>query len=109
MKRKKTVIAFIVLSVYLSSYCLLRLSKALVHQKVFLVKTGFTGDGRSIRHILHDIGRGSYTDSDNYNKTKTPGAFAVASKSIYYPLVKLEISYWKYSQPDEIFTEWCSE
>lgn len=74
-----------------------------------LTKTGYTGDGRIILHILHDIGRGSYTDSDNYNKTKTPGALAQLSKFIYYPLVKLEISYWEHSQPDIIYTEWCSE
>ena len=110
MKRKRVIIFFAILSVYLSSYCLLRLSKVLVHQKVYLVnKVGHTSTGRRIRFIHHDIGRGSFTDSDNFNKTKTPGAFAQIKKCVYYPLVKLEISYWKYMQPDEIINEGCMQ
>jgi hypothetical protein len=111
MKRKKTVIVLIVLSVYMSSYCLLRLSKVLVHQEVALVnKTNASKNGRAICYFIHhDIGRGSFTDDNNYNKINTPGAFARISKCVYHPLVKTEISYYRHTQPREILETVCDQ
>jgi hypothetical protein len=89
----------------------LRLSKVLVHQKVSLVShTNPIKDGRAIAYFIHhDIGRGSFTDSDNFNKINTPGAFARISKFVYYPLVKTEISYYSHTQPTEILETICDQ
>jgi hypothetical protein len=109
VKRKKIVIALILVSVYLSSYGLLRLSKVLVHQEVALGNnSNATKDGKAIVYFInHEIGRGSFTN--NYNKMKTPGAFARISKCIYYPLAEAEIAYYRNTRPTEILETICDQ
>ncbi len=109
MRRKKTVIAFILVSVYLSSYGLLRLSKVMVHQEVALGNnSNATKDGKAIVYFIHhDIGCGSLTN--NYNKMKTPSSFARISKCIYYPLVGAEIAYYRNARPTEILETICDQ
>ena len=111
-KRKKIILFFVVFSlIYSGSYCCLRLSKVLVHQEVALVnKTGAMKEGRAICYFIHqDIGHGSFVDSDNYNKIKSPGVAVRIGKCFYYPLIKLEVSYWRFTRPREICESGCSQ
>ncbi|MHC4266523.1 MAG: hypothetical protein ACYSUK_11420 [Planctomycetota bacterium] len=101
----------IFLLIYMGSYCCLRLSKVLVHQEVSLVnRTGTQSGGRAICYFIHqDIGHGSFTDSDNYNRINSPGVVVRLGKFFYYPLVKLEVSYWRLIRPRYIYETTCSE
>ncbi len=112
MKRKRIALIIAAVSLfYMGAYGILRLSKALVHQEVALVnKTDAARDGRAISHFIHhDIGHGSFVDSDNYNKINSPGVAVRFAKCFYFPLVKLEVSYWRLTRPREILESWCSE
>ena len=114
MKRKKVAVLFAVISViYMGSYFCLRFSKLLVHQEVALVNhgdSGITREGPAICYFIHqDIGHGSYVDSDNYNKVNTPGIAVRIAKSFYYPLVKLELSYWENTRPSAIYETICNQ
>ena len=108
----KSYLIFAIFSViYMGSYCCLRLSKVLVHQEVaFVNKTGAKRGGRAICYFIHqDIGHGSFVDSDNYNKINSPGVAVRIGKCFYYPLVKLEISYWRFTRPRVIYESICSQ
>ena len=107
--KKQTLIFAIFLLIYTASYCCLRLSKMLVHQEVaFVNKTRTTKDGRNICYFIHqDIGHGSFIDPDNYNRINSPGVAVRIGKCLYYPLVKLEISYWKFIRPQHIYESTC--
>ena len=112
MKRKKAVlICALGLLVYAGSYCCVRVSKQLVHQEVALVNTtSITHDGQGVCYVIHhDIGRGSFTDADNYNTIRPPSAAARIGQLCYYPLVKLELSYWQLARPQYIYESVCSE
>lgn len=112
MKRKhKILIAAAFPLLYTGSYCGLRLFRVLVHQKVALInRTGAMKDGRAICYFIHqDIGRGSFTDSDNYNKIRPPSTPVRLAKRFYLPLVELELSYWKLKQPGEILETICDQ
>jgi len=106
MKRKKTALIFAIFSlIYMGSYCCLRLSKVLVHQEVALVnKTGIKRRGRAICYFIHqDISHGNFVNPDNYNKINSPSVAVRIGKCFYYPLVKLEVSYWRFTRPREIY------
>ena len=112
MEWKKIVKVLAVLAaVYLGAYCSLRISKVLVHQEVALVnRTDATKDGRHICYFMHqDIGHGSFTDSDNYNKINTPGIAVRAGKCFFYPLVKIEVSYYRLTRPTETLETVCQQ
>jgi hypothetical protein len=110
MKRKRIALIIAAVSVfYMVSYCVLRLSKALVHQEVALINnTDATRDGRAMCYFIHqDIGHGSFVDSDNYNKINSPGVAVRLAKCFYFPLVKLEVSYWRLTRPRDILESRC--
>lgn len=96
---------------YMGSYCGLRLFKVLVHQEVALInRTGAMKDGRAICYFIHqDIGRGSFTDSGNYNRIRPPGAGVRLAKRFYFPLVELELSYWRSTRRGEILEAICQQ
>jgi len=112
MKRKPKILIIILFPLlYLSSYCGLRLFKVLVHQEAALINnTEARKDGRAICYFIRqDIGRGSLVDSDNYN-TIRPSATAVRlAKHFYFPLVELELSYWRIAHPREILEAICQQ
>ncbi len=108
----KSYLIFAIFSViYMVSYCCLRLSKVLVHQEVaFVNKTGANRGGRAICYFIHqDIGHGSFTDSDNYNRINSPGVIVQIGKFFYYPIIKLEVSYWRCIRPGYIYETTCSQ
>jgi hypothetical protein len=82
-----------------------------VHQEVSLVnRTGAKRGEQAICYFIHqDIGHGSFTDSDNYNRINSPGAVVQIVKLFYYPLVKLEVSYWRHVRPGYVYESTCSE
>jgi hypothetical protein len=108
--KKNALIFAIFLLVYMGSYCCLRLSKVLVHQEVaFVNRTGTNRGGRAICYSIHqDIGHGSFTDSGNYNRINSPGVVVQIGKFFYYPIVKLELSYWRFIRPAYIYETTCS-
>ena len=109
--KKNARILAIFLLIYMGSYSCLRLSKVLVHQEVSLInRTGTKKAGRAICYFIHqDIGHGSFTDSDNYNRINSPSVVVRLGKIFYYPLVKLEVSYWRLVRPRYIYESICSQ
>ena len=95
----------------MGSYCCLRLSKVLVHQEVaFINRTDAKRHGRAICYcIQQNIGHGSFVESGNYNKIRAPGLAVRIVKGIYYPLVKLEVSFWKTRRPEEVLESGCQQ
>ena len=109
--KKAILISLLTLLAYAGLYGCLRLSKQLVHQEVSLIdRTGMRKNGRSVCYMIHhDIGRGSYTDEHNYNKVKSPSTAVQISKHLFYPLVKLEVTYWNLKIPRYIYETVCDQ
>lgn len=105
MKREKALMIAVVISLaYAGSYCCVRLSKLLVHQQVSLA----TNTPPGVCYIIHhEIGRGSFVDDKN--AIKTPTAATQTGRLFYFPLVKLELSYWKLSRPRYIYETVCQQ
>ena len=118
MKRKRLLIFLAIVSfAYISSYCALRLSNLLVHQEIALIyrespssSNHTEGYQPSICYTIHhDIGRGSLTDDNNYNKINTPSKPVKIAKILYYPLIKMEIKYWNTTGPKAIYETICTQ
>ena len=109
--KKLFLICAFILFMYAVSYGCLRVSKQLVHQEIAIIeKTGMRIDGRAVCYIIHhDIGRGSYVDENRFNVKRSHGTAVQISKYFYYPLVKLEVAYWKSQKPQYILETVCSQ
>ena len=109
--KKALLICALIFLAYTGSYCCLRLSKQLVHQEVSLIeKADMRIDGRAVCYTIHhDIGRGSFVDENNFNAIRSPSTAVQISKCLYYPLVRLEVAYWKSKSPRYILETICSD
>ena len=69
---------------------------------------GIFREGRAVCYFVYqDIGHGNFIDNDG--KVQSPLVVVRIAKGIYYPLIKLEVSFWKIRRPQEIVEEVCQQ
>ena len=95
-RRRFTALLVLLVSLYVSAYAGLRVSRVLVHQHYLRwnsdANPGFPTGGGYVEE--HDIGRGSNLDATG---RPTVDPLTGAARALFFPLIRAECGYWRRS------------